>query len=98
MKHQVVSGWQVVLPIALPPQMRKGVAMKPAAIFGIILIILGVLALTYKGFSYTDRDDVDLGPVDITVEHKESVPISPILGGLAIVGGVVLLYTSRKRA
>ena len=98
MKYQVVSGWQVVLPNAHPHEMRKGVAMKPAGILGIVLIILGVLALTYKSFSYTDRDDVDLGPVDITVKHKESVPVSPIIGGLAIVGGVVLLFTSRKRA
>ena len=70
--------------------------MKPAGIFGIILIILGVLALVFKGFSFTDRDSHDLGPVDIVTEEKETVPVSPILGGVAIVGGIVLLMTSRK--
>ena len=41
---------------------------------------------------------MDLGPVDITTEHNKSVPISPILGGIAIVGGIALLFTSRKSA
>ncbi|MEO8201541.1 MAG: DUF3185 domain-containing protein [Gemmatimonadota bacterium] len=72
--------------------------MKPSAIFGIVLIILGVLALTYKTFTYKDKDKVDLGPIDITATHDKTVPISPILGGIAIVGGVVLLFTSRKSA
>ncbi len=72
--------------------------MKPTAIFGIVLIILGVLALTYKSFSYKDHDKVDLGPVDVSTEHTKSVPISPILGGVAIVGGIALLFSSRKRA
>lgn len=72
--------------------------MKPAGIFGIILIVLGIVALTYKGFSYTDRDDVDLGPVEITVKDKKTVPISPILGGLAVAGGIALVFVGfRKR-
>jgi hypothetical protein len=70
--------------------------VKPAGIFGIILIVLGVLALVYKGFSFTDRDSHDLGPVDIVTEDKETVPVSPILGGAAIVGGIALLFASRK--
>jgi hypothetical protein len=70
--------------------------MKPAGIFGIILIVLGVLALAFKSFSFTDRDSHDLGPVDIVTEEKETVPVSPILGGAAIVGGIVLLVASRK--
>jgi hypothetical protein len=70
--------------------------MKPSGIIGIILIILGVLALVFKGFSFTDRDSHDLGPVDIVTEEKETVPISPILGGIAIVGGLALLLTSRR--
>jgi uncharacterized membrane protein HdeD (DUF308 family) len=70
--------------------------MRPAGIFGILLIILGVLALTYRSFSFTDRDTHDLGPIEITTEDKETVPISPILGGLAIVGGIALLVSSRR--
>jgi uncharacterized membrane protein len=70
--------------------------MKPAGIFGIILIVLGVLALVFKSFSFTDRDSHDLGPVDIVTEERETVPISPILGGVAIIGGIALLLTSRR--
>ena len=70
--------------------------MKPAAIFGIVLIILGVLALTYKSFSFTDRETHDLGPIDVVTKDTETVPISPILGGLAIVGGIALILTSRR--
>ena len=70
--------------------------MKPAGIFGIILIILGVLALAFKSFSFTDRESHDLGPVDIVTEDKETVPVSPILGGAAIVAGIVLLVSSRR--
>ena len=70
--------------------------MKPSGIIGIILIILGVLALVFKSFSFTDRDSHDLGPVDIVTEDRETVPVSPIIGGAAIVGGIVLLMASRR--
>ena len=70
--------------------------MKPAGIFGIILIVLGVLALTYRSFSFTDRDTHDLGPIEVVTEDRETVPVSPILGGIAIVGGLALLLTSRR--
>jgi hypothetical protein len=70
--------------------------MRPAALIGIVLIILGALALTFRSFSFTDRETHDLGPVDIVTEDRETVPISPIVGGLAILGGLVLLLTSRK--
>ena len=71
--------------------------MRPAGIFGIILIVLGVLALVTKGFSFTKRETHDLGPVDITTSERERVPIAPILGGLAIAGGVALLFVGNRR-
>lgn len=73
--------------------------MRPASIVGIVLIILGVLALVYRGIGYTDRDTHDLGPVDITTEEHKSIPVSPILGGVAIIAGVALVFAgSRRRA
>lgn len=68
-------------------------------IVGILLIVLGVLALAYGGFSYTKREEiVDLGPLEATAETRETVPLPPILGGLALAGGIVLLIAgSRKR-
>ncbi len=66
---------------------------------GIVLVVLGVLALAYGGFSYTKREKIiDIGPIEATTETRESVPLPPILGGAALVGGIVLLVVSgRKR-
>lgn len=78
--------------------------MKPAGIMGIALIILGVVALAYQGFTYTTHENkkvIDLGPlqVDATVEKQKTVPLPPILGVAALAGGVVLLVMSgRQRA
>ena len=68
-------------------------------IAGILLIVLGVVALAYGGFSYTKREKiVDLGPIQATAETQETVPLPPILGGLALAGGIVLLIAgSRKK-
>ncbi len=76
--------------------------MKPAGIVGIVLIILGVLALAYGGFSFTTQEKkkvVDLGPlqVDATVQRERSVPLPPILGVAALAGGVVLVIVGRKK-
>lgn len=62
-----------------------------------LLIGFGVLALAYQGFSYTTREKViDLGPIQTTVAEKHSVPLPPIVGALAIVGGAVLLFRARS--
>jgi drug/metabolite transporter (DMT)-like permease len=72
--------------------------MKPATIIGIILIVLGVVGLALGGFSFTEKEKVlDVGPIEATAEDKETVPIPPILAGLALVGGVVLLVASARR-
>jgi UDP-N-acetylmuramyl pentapeptide phosphotransferase/UDP-N-acetylglucosamine-1-phosphate transferase len=67
---------------------------------GLILIVLGVLGLVYGGITYTrNRQAVDIGPLEVNVEEKESIPIPPLLGGLAIAAGVVVLVLGgRKRA
>ena len=66
--------------------------MKPATILGIALIILGVVAFAYQGITFTTQEKViDLGPLQVTSEKKETIPLSPVVGGLALVGGVALL-------
>lgn len=71
--------------------------MKPSAIAGLVLIIVGVVALLVGGFRYTKRDKVlDVGPVEATVERHERVAIPPIVAGLLVVGGVVLLFVGRR--
>lgn len=72
--------------------------MKPASLIGIVLIVIGIIALAYGGFSYTKREKViDAGPVQVSADKEKSVPLPPILGGLCLVGGVVLLSAGNKR-
>jgi len=73
--------------------------MKPISIAGIVLIVLGALALAYQGFSYTRHEQVmDVGPMHITADTKDRVPISPILGGLVLLGGIGLLVVGNKKS
>lgn len=68
-------------------------------IAGIVLIIAGVIALVYGGFTYTTtKKAVDLGPLQVNTKHEHSVPLPPVLGVLAIVGGGALLLFGGKKA
>jgi hypothetical protein len=72
--------------------------MKPTAMLGIVLIVLGALALAYQGFSYTRREKVlDIGPIHATADTREHVDVPPIFGGLALAAGAVLLVMGAKR-
>jgi len=72
--------------------------MKPATIIGILLIVVGVVGFALGGFSFTQKEKVlDVGPIEATAEDKETVPIPPLLAGLALVGGVVLVAASARR-
>jgi uncharacterized membrane protein len=71
--------------------------MKLMSIVGIVLIVIGVVALAYQGISYTTREHVaDVGPVEVTKETRKTIPLPPILGGLALIGGVVLVTVGAK--
>ena len=73
--------------------------MKPIIWVGILLIVLGGLALAYQGFNYTHRERVlDLGPIHATADEQEHVSIPPILGGLALVGGIALLVIGGRKS
>jgi hypothetical protein len=66
-------------------------------LFGLLLVIVGVIGLLYSGITYTRREKVlQVGPVQ--VEHVEThrVPIAPIVAGLALVGGAVLVLSKRS--
>ena len=72
--------------------------MKPIMLAGILLVVLGVLALVYQGFSYTrNKGVVDVGPIHATVDKKEHVPLPPILGGLMLATGVVLVFAGARK-
>jgi hypothetical protein len=72
--------------------------MKASMVVGIILVILGVIALGYEGISYTTRETVvDIGPLQASVEKKKTIPLSPALGGAALLGGIVLVIAAARR-
>lgn len=72
--------------------------MKPATIVGIVLIVLAVIAFAYQGITYTTREKViDLGPIEATAEKQKTIPIPPIVGAAALIGGVVLVFAGSKR-
>jgi hypothetical protein len=73
--------------------------MKSATLAGLALLVLGVLSLAYQGITYTTHKRiVDIGPIQATKEEKQTIPLPPILGGLALAGGVVLLIAGTKRS
>jgi hypothetical protein len=71
--------------------------MRPKIIIAIILIALGIAAFAYQGITYTTREKVvDLGPIQVTAEKTKTLPLTPIMGAIALVGGIVLLVMGRK--
>jgi hypothetical protein len=71
--------------------------MKPISWLGILLIVLGVLALAYQGINYTRQKKVlDVGAVHVTTQTHEQIPLPPIIGGLALVGGIALLVVGAR--
>ena len=72
--------------------------MKSTSIAGILLMVLGALALAYQGITYTRREKVlDVGPIHATKDTEKTIPLPPILGGVAILGGIGLLVAGARR-
>ena len=72
--------------------------MKPKIIIAIILIALGIAAFAYQGINYTTREKVvDIGPIQVTSEKTKTFPLPPIIGVIALAGGIVLLVMGVKK-
>lgn len=72
--------------------------MKPVMLVGIVLIVLGLVALAYKGITYTTQEEVaKIGPLEAKVEKEKTIPLPPLLGGLALASGVVLVVLGTRR-
>jgi uncharacterized membrane protein YidH (DUF202 family) len=73
--------------------------MKTNTLLGIILIVIGIVAFAYQGITYTTREKViELGPVQMTAERTKTLPLPPIVGAIALIGGVVLLVAGSKKS
>lgn len=71
--------------------------MKSAKVLGLVLIVLGILSFAYEGITFTTQKKiVDIGPIHASKDEKHTVPISPILRGLLLVGGVVLVLSDSR--
>ena len=72
--------------------------MKAYTLIGIILIAIGIIAFTYQGITYTTREKVvDIGPIQMTADKTKTIPLPPIVGGIALLGGIVLLVAGGKK-
>jgi hypothetical protein len=73
--------------------------MKGSILAGVLLVVLGALALAYQGITYTQQKKIiDLGPIQASTKTEKHIPLPPILGVVAITGGIVLLITGGRRA
>ena len=72
--------------------------MKQNNIIAIILIALGIVAFVYQGITYTTREKVvDLGPIQVMAEKSKTIPLPPIVGAIALLGGIVLLIAGSRK-
>lgn len=72
--------------------------MKSTAVIGVVLVVLGILALVYQSITYTTHKKViDIGPIQATTKAEKTIPLPPIVGGLALIGGIVLIVAGNKK-
>ena len=72
--------------------------MKPIMLIGLVLIVLGIVALAYQGITYTSQEKIiDIGPFEASADTQKTIPLSPIFGGLSLAGGVFLIIIGRKK-
>ena len=73
--------------------------INPITLVGIGLVLLGIVAFAYQGITYTSHEKIiDIGPLQASVDTKKTIPLSPLLGGLALAGGIVLLVVGAKKS
>jgi uncharacterized membrane protein HdeD (DUF308 family) len=72
--------------------------MRPATVVGIVLIVIGIVALAYQGITYTTKENVvDLGPLKVEAKREKTIPLPPVVGVVALVGGIVLVAVSGRK-
>ena len=72
--------------------------MKPLTVVGLVLIVLGLVALAYQGITYTSKEKVvDIGPLKVEATKERTIPLPPVLGGVAVAAGVILMIAGARR-
>jgi hypothetical protein len=72
--------------------------MRVITMVGIVLIVIGVVALVYQGITYTTREKVlEVGPVEVRKETQQTIPLPPLVGGVAFAGGIVLVLVGARK-
>ncbi len=72
--------------------------MKPTMLIGIVLVVLAVLILAYHGITFTVHEKViDIGPLQATFASRKNIPLSPVVGGVMLAGGIVLIIVGAKK-
>ena len=73
--------------------------INPITLVGIALIILGIVAFAYQGITYTRREKIiDIGPIQATADTQKTIPLSPLLGGLVLAGGIELVVVGARKS
>jgi uncharacterized membrane protein len=73
--------------------------MRGIMIVGIALIILGLAALAWQGITYTSKEKVvDIGPLKVEAERQKTIPVSPVVGGVTVAAGLVLVIVGARRS
>ncbi|MFM2177968.1 MAG: hypothetical protein RL015_2066 [Verrucomicrobiota bacterium] len=71
--------------------------MKTRTLIATVLIVIGVIALIYEGITYTTTEKaIDLGPLQVSTEQSHTIPLPPIVGGIAIIGGIIMFAAGGK--
>jgi hypothetical protein len=71
--------------------------MRPLTIVGLVLIVLGAIALAYQGITYTTTEKVvDIGPLKVEAQREKTIPLPPVIGGVAVAAGVILLLAGAR--
>ena len=72
--------------------------INPITLVGIALVVLGIVAFAYQGITYTSREKViDIGPIHATADTQKTIPLSPLVGGAALVGGSCWCWSEPRR-
>jgi hypothetical protein len=76
----------------------RGRHMRAITMVGIVLIVIGVVVLVYQGITYTTREKVlEVGPVEVRKDTQKTIPLPPVIGGVALAGGIILVLVAARR-